>query len=893
MGLIKDTLGGLLGRPDSVSVDEILNMAKRNPYSRYLPWLTYHPKKKAHLLTDNTIAYFYELTPLNYAGMEQIKNIASALKQPFPDGTVIQFIMAPDSDIEFIMNYYKERKSRKNEVGQIMTDETAKFIQDGIQGLAKNANIPVRVFRCFACVKSNKNVEEIIPTFEQMLKSANINPMRMDDKDLIEWVRSVLNNKPQRDIQGVSTKTQEEVYTRDKPVREYCVDRETVLDFRSRPAKLAGRYAACLTPTVIPDSMNPQQTNAMFGGIMGLQDDQIQMNFPFLYSLNIVYDTDRSALDNKAAVTMSQNFAGKFVTKIRDRLEEFSTYQREIEKRRYVKVIPTLWVFGDTKQKLNDAIGRTKTVWAKEDAGAWQVEREGALEQTLFITSLLGGLYNVYGNVNTIDRHLYMTLDAAANLVPIQGDFSGNGLPNTILLGRKGQLVGVDVFAKGSTNHNYLVCAESGGGKSFWLGTLLMDAFMSGEKLRIVDLGRSYEKMCRIAGGKFIDFNRRNGKQIINPLDFYAKDEQDFEANVVAAATVFAAMIYSKTQQQIPEHEWVIVTDAVKWAIANQRAMDGTDAIYDYLRNYKAYCENEETYISDFVDIAIRMAHNMKAFTSNGSYGSFFVGKSTINIADDDFVVIELDDIKGDPELFNVVVLQMMNEVTQDLYLSNRQQRRFILFEEAPTILKENGVNNLSYLGQMTAEGYRRARKYGGSFGVVMQSINDTQLMGQLGQVVLSNAAYKFMLTSNSGQYAKACKDGVLDYDEFSESILTSLKNNKPYYSELFIEAPQNRGVGRLVVDPFRYHINSTEAEDVALFMALTDKQCGGLSAKDALMLVWRRELNSSFFQSRTKNGVDERVALQQTLLNAGVTPDEYPFIFEDVRDANETMVSA
>lgn len=70
MGLIKDTLGGLLGRPDSVSVDEILNMAKRNPYSRYLPWLTYHPKKKAHLLTDNTIAYFYELTPLNYAGME-------------------------------------------------------------------------------------------------------------------------------------------------------------------------------------------------------------------------------------------------------------------------------------------------------------------------------------------------------------------------------------------------------------------------------------------------------------------------------------------------------------------------------------------------------------------------------------------------------------------------------------------------------------------------------------------------------------------------------------------------------------------------------------------------------------------------------------------------------
>ncbi len=893
MSLIKEMIAGALGRPDSVSGGDILNMAKRNPYSRYLPWLTYHPQKQVHLLTDNNIAYLYELTPLNYAGQEQIKNIASALKQPFPDGTIIQFILAPDSDIEYILDYYKKRKTRDNKIGQIMTEETAKFIGEGAKRLEKNAHIPVRVFRCFACVKSADNIEEIIPTFEQMMKSANVNPVRMSDSHLIEWARSVFNNKPQRNQKPVTDFNETEVFTRDKPIREYCIDRETVIDFRSRPAKIADRYAACLTPTVIPKSMNPQQTNAMFGGIMGLQDDQIQLNFPFLYSLNIIYDSDRTTLDNKAAVTMSQNFAGKFVTKIKSRLKEFGEYESEKETNRFVKVLPTLWVFGDSKEELSDAVGRTKTVWAKEDAGAWQVEREGLLEQTLFIASSLGGLYNVYSNVNTIDRHLYMTLDAAANLVPIQGDFSGNGLPNTVLVGRKGQLIGLDVFAKGSTNHNYLVCAESGGGKSFWLGTLLMDAYMAGEKLRVVDLGRSYEKMCRIAGGKFIDFNRRHGKQVINPLDFYAKDEEDLEANIVAASTVIAAMIYSKSQQQIPEHEWVIVVDAVKWAIAKQRSMDGTDAIYDYLRNYKEHCGDEPTYIPEFEAEAKRMAHNLKAFTSNGSYGSFFVGKSTINIADDDFVVIELDDIKGDPELFNVVVLQMMNEVTQDLYLSNRQQRRFILFEEAPTILKENGVNNLSYLGQMTEEGYRRARKYGGSFGVVMQSINDTQLMGQLGQVVLSNAAYKFMLTSKSGQYAKACKDGVLDYDGFSESILTSLVNNKPYYAELFIESPQSRGVARLVVDSFRYHINSTESEDVALFMALTDSRVGKLSAEEALMLVWKRRLNSSFFQNLTKSGVDQVVALRETLYKANVTPDEYPHIFNEARNENEAVITA
>lgn len=885
--LWQNVLMGVFGRNDSMTSEKLLNQNKRNPLSRYLPWLMYDPTQKVFINTDNTTGYFFELTPVTYAGMSQMQSTVSALKQPFPEGTVVQFIFYPDEDIDFLLKYYQEKKVRQNKIGQMMTAETTKFISEGRRGLKKNAHIPIRMFRSFVFVKSEKDISELIPTFEQMLYGAGVQPTRLDDKALISLASSIINNVPVHFDKQVSERDQSQIYTRDTPLRDYCISRETVLEFRTRPAKLAGRYAACLTPKVAPELISPDKTNAMFGGIMGVQDDRVQLNFPFLYSLNIIYESDRSTLENKAAITMSQNFAGKFVSKMTKRIDEFRHYGNTNESERYVKVIPTLWVFGDTKEELNAAVGRTKTVWATEAAGNWQIEREGILQQALFIASLPGGLYNVHGNVNAIDRHYYMSIEAAAAMAPVQGDFAGNGLPVSILLGRKGQLAGLDVFASGSTNHNYFVCAESGGGKSFFLGTLLFDAYMAGEKLRIVDLGRSYEKMCRIAGGKFIDFNRRSGKQVINPLDFHAHDEQDYTANIVAACTVIAAMVYSKSQIAIGEQEWGLVKEAVKWTLDQKRHYDGTNAVYDYLSNYKKYNEKNEGYMEELAPVARTLAYNMKNFTSLGEYGHFFVGKSTINISEDDFVVIELDDIKADPELFNVVVLQMMNEVTQDLYLSNRQNRRFILFEEAPTILKDNGAV-LSYLGQMTAEGYRRARKYGGSFGVVMQSIMDTQLMGQLGQIVLSNAAYKFMLSTKSGQYAKACKEGVLDYDKFTENLLTSMRNNKPHYSEIFIESPQNRGVCRLIVDDFRYHVNTTESYDVAIFFALIDPKAGGLEAFDALDAIHRYAINSQRFETLTKGGLNQVAALQRVFLEANVPPEQYPQIFSRQDGHNE-----
>ncbi|MEG8224075.1 hypothetical protein OSJ57_26355, partial [Sphingomonas sp. HH69] len=84
---------------------------------------------------------------------------------------------------------------------------------------------------------------------------------------------------------------------------------------------------------------------------------------------------------------------------------------------------------------------------------------------------------------------------------------------------------------------------------------------------------------------------------------------------------------------------------------------------------------------------------------------------------------------------------------------------------------------------------------------------------------VLKNAATRFLLQGST--YAQAVENKILDYSGFVLDLLKSVRNNKPHYSEVFIDSPLGLGVARLVVDPFSYWINTSAPNEVAAFDAL------------------------------------------------------------------------
>ena len=351
-------------------------------------------------------------------------------------------------------------------------------------------------------------------------------------------------------------------------------------------------------------------------------------------------------------------------------------------------------------------------------------------------------------------------------------------------------------FADGQINHN-----------SFLVNYIVFNHFAAGDKIRIIDIGGSYKKLVHIFNGRFLEFTPES-KIVLNPFTFI----QDIDDETAIISAIVKQMVLSSTGQisvEIAETADTIIKDAIRTAYR----LEGNDATIDTLYNVM---QNYDRFVGDvpnrqhFVDVASFLAFNIKDFTSAGTFGRWFNGKSTFNIADDEFVVLELEHLKPQKELFKVITLQVINAVTRDLYLSDRNRRKLIIFDEAWQFLEGSDI-----FADVIEEGYRRARKYNGSFSIVVQSLLDLKNFGRVGDVIRANSAWKFLLSSPD--FEKAKMDKIIDYDDFVMKVLKTVKSNKPKYSEIFIDSSAfGIGVARLVVDNYTYFVFTSDPKEIA-----------------------------------------------------------------------------
>jgi len=142
-------------------------------------------------------------------------------------------------------------------------------------------------------------------------------------------------------------------------------------------------------------------------------------------------------------------------------------------------------------------------------------------------------------------------------------------------------------------------------------------------------------------------------------------------------------------------------------------------------------------------------------------------------------------------------------------------------------------------LKNVIEEGYRRARKYGGSFTTITQSVMDIAQFGDVGDVIFSNSAFKFFLQADD--YEKAKGKNLLDYDDFTMRILKSVRSVRPKYSEIFMDTPIGSGVARLTVDPYSYYLYTSDAGENAEMSSMVKSGMTYAEAVDAMVRKYRR----------------------------------------------------
>jgi len=450
----------------------------------------------------------------------------------------------------------------------------------------------------------------------------------------------------------------------------------------------------------------------------------------------------------------------------------------------------------------------------------------------LLVTSLPFGTYTKAKIFDILQRDFPVPAEVAANLLPTQADFSG-AEPAVLYIGRKGQLAGMNVFSKeGVNNSNAFIVATSGAGKSFMVNYLVTNHYAENAMIRIIDIGRSYKKMTKLFGARFLDFDETS-KVSLNPFTNIKPDTA--VADIPVIGSLIADMCFAKTDIVpfvIAETANTLTKKAAEWAWKTMGNEASIDEMYEYLLQFPDKCSDEDVdkHSSDMQDIARTLAFNLQDFTSKGNYGRWFNGRSTFDISNDEFVVLELENLKAQKTLWNIITMQVINAVTQDLYLSDRSRQKMIIFDEAYQFIKDG-----SALREVIAEGYRRARKYNGAFFVVTQAIMDLQIFGEVGHVIMANSAWKHYLEGHD--FDKALAEKLINYDAFEMSLIKSIKSSRPKYSEVFNDTPVGEGPLRLAVDQYTYYLFTSDAGEIAEIESMLER---GMTYDEAIREMMR-----------------------------------------------------
>ncbi|PBN43542.1 TraC family protein [Sphingobium sp. D43FB] len=795
----------------------------RDAYSDYLPMVAWDESEEAFLCIDDGWGYAWELVPSAYMFAHVHGALQGLLNIHFPPGTVVQIHAFADPLIDDALDAFLDLKTRDDPLIQASAQQTYAYLHEGRHGLDALHGIPIRNFRSFLSVKTRQKIgSDMRRQIEEQLAKLGIR--RMPPQGLVSFYRRIFNGVFAR-APGVFAQGEDGNPAR--PVRKQIIDAGPDLVFEGPEVFLGNQVARCLTPKSPARRVTAERANRLTGGMRGSSEDSDQIGGPFLYTLNILFDHSAFEIHKRAQILSAQKAAGSFAVEVGKQIEEIGWVLDEAGNSKFVSVIPTVWLFGQTRAQAREMAARAKRLWESEPL-PFMMQEESYLNPVLLAMSLPFGLYPEGRTIKLLERDLRMPVKAAVLMAPIQTDFRGGGRPALLYTGRKGQLITLDLFDARINNYNFIVSAESGAGKSFLLNNLCQQYYASQALIRIIDIGGSYRKLCTLCSGRYIDIGEEH--LVLNPFDMgLAIDGDDRQSAIAMAVAIVAEMANAATRKGVSTSQWNLLKSAVQWAIETGRAADGIDAVRSWLGSYPAHIASDLDRVDHLVPVARELAFNLRDFASDGAYGHYFNGPSTLDISSDEFVVLELERLKNMPDLFNVIVMVVVNAVTQELYLSGRERPRFVLCDEAAQFMSKSEGQDMSRLAEAFGQGYRRARKYQGSFGIVLQSMNDLLLFGGTGQVILENAATRFLLQGST--YDKAVENKILDYSGFVLDLLKSVRNNKPNYSEVFIDSPLGLGIARLVVDPFSYWINTSAPNEVAAFERLLARGASPLEA--------------------------------------------------------------
>jgi conjugation system TraG family ATPase len=326
-----------------------------------------------------------------------------------------------------------------------------------------------------------------------------------------------------------------------------------------------------------------------------------------------------------------------------------------------------------------------------------------------------------------------------------------------------------------TANMGTLVCGTSGGGKSMTVNHILRTLYDQGAHCVTVDIGGSYKGLCEAVQGYYFTYEEDNPIRF-NP--FYLPDGQVLDTEKKESLKALLVALWKMEHERFNRSEYVALSNALQGYyqhLENAEIFPGFNSFYEYLQNEYAKVLAEHKVKERDFDMD-NFLYVLRPYYKGGEFDYLLNATGNLELLQQRFVVIELDQIKDHPILFPVVTLIVM-----EMFLSKMRKlkgiRKVLTIDEAWKAIAKSGM------AEFLKYAFKTIRKFNGIPIVVTQELDDLVSSPIIKDAIINNADIKIMMDMKNYLHKFDRLQETLGLSEKGKNILLSVnKDNREIF---------------------------------------------------------------------------------------------------------------
>ena len=433
--------------------------------------------------------------------------------------------------------------------------------------------------------------------------------------------------------------------------------------------------------------------------------------------------------------------------------------------------------------------------------------------EALFFLSCPGNTNWNYRQLKTVTANAVMYLHKETHYLNADGGM--------LVADRFGTPVNLQFRGKNQRGAHKLILGPTGSGKSYFLNEYINQLLFVGTHVLIIDVGRSYERLCELNNGIFYDsgnsdllsFNIFLCKQdkYGNYIYIDASEDEDKDRQVNFVLTCLLHLI--KRSEEASTTEVTILQNSITmfYDYVNENKLFPDFTLYynwmiNDFKDTKKYIEDEYDKYFDLKAFKI----NLERFTEGKTDGKLLNAKRNMDLTNERLVVFEARAILKNSVIFPLFCLIVMDLFSKKITTLPRNVPKELINDEALDFLTD------SKMGPFLGFQYRTARKMGAGISLATQNV---EFIEKLAPIVVSSITVNtstYIILSHKGFEALYPKmQSILSFTDNDIEILDSLQDGENYREE-FIKVGNIAKAYRIGISEMANAVYSTTPDVVA-----------------------------------------------------------------------------